>query len=113
MDCFYNFEPHGEIFEICNEFHDEVEDFFSEDVLGCILGIPLKRLWIFKLKNRNYEILKDEKVLFKGKTSREGTIALDTISKGKYVLKIFFKNKIKTKCFNISKFSSGIKINFI
>src|SRR3989344_611413 len=69
LTSFYNFEPQDEIFEICNKFHDEIELFFKQDILGCILGISLTRFWFFKLKNKNYEILEDDKTLFKGKTS--------------------------------------------
>src|SRR3989339_475044 len=90
-------EPQDEIFGICNKFHDEIESFFKQDILGCILGISVTRFWLFKLKNKNYEILQDGSVLFKGKTSEYGTIALDTISKGDYILKIYFKDKFKTK----------------
>ena len=112
LTSFYNFEPQDEIFGICNKFHDEIESFFKQDILGCILGISVTRFWLFKLKNKNYEILQDGSVLFKGKTSEYGTIALDTISKGDYILKIYFKDKFKTKSIKVSEFSSGIKINF-
>ncbi|HLC60934.1 MAG TPA: hypothetical protein VJJ52_05910 [Candidatus Nanoarchaeia archaeon] len=109
----YNFEPEDEIFDLCNKFHDEIEHFLKEDILGCILGISLTRFWIFKLKNRNYEILQNNKILFKGKTSEYGTIALDTISEEDYILKIQIKNKFKIRKFKVSKFSSGIKMNIL
>lgn len=112
LTSFYNFNPQDEIFELCNEFHDEIESFFKQDILGCILGISITRFWFFKLKNKKLEILQNDKILFKGKTSEYGTIALDTISKGDYILKIYFKDRFKVKPIKVSEFSSGIKINF-
>jgi len=108
----YNFEPSGELFEICNQFHDEIETFFNKDVLGCIFGISTTRFWLFKIKNKPYEIIQNDKSLFKGKTSEYGTIALDTIPKGDYILKIHLKDKFKLHKFKVTNFSAGIKINF-
>ncbi len=113
LTCVYNFEPKEEIGKLTQEFHDLVEKFFKKDILGCILGISLKRFWLFKVKNKKYEVLKEGKIIKSGESSKEGTVAIDGIENGDYLLKIYFGEKTKEKDIKVKEFLSGIKLNFI
>ncbi|MBU0470353.1 MAG: T9SS type A sorting domain-containing protein [Nanoarchaeota archaeon] len=113
LTCVYNFEPKKEIKELTQKFHDLVENYFKNDVLGCILGISVKRFWLFKIKQKKYELVETGKVIKSGKTSKEGIIAFENIKKGNYILKIYFDEKVKEKKIQVTEFLSGIKLNFI
>jgi len=113
LTCVYDFEPKEEIKNITQEFHGFVENYFKQDVLGCMLGISLKRFWLFIIKNKTYELLKEGKSIKSGKISKEGTIAIDNVEKGDYLLKIYFGDKVKEKEIQVKEFLAGIRLNFI
>jgi hypothetical protein len=111
LKCYYNYGPKSAFFEICHNFHDEVEKVLNKDILGCFVSIRVTRFWFLKLKSTPYELIQKDKVLSKGKISKYGSIVFTNKPKGKYILKIFQGNNCKMKSFKIKKFSQEIRIN--